>query len=73
VKEARAVRRRELWGGMTSCSKDELLWTSPTIGNFDTWATYCGTLMASRDYPYLVVAATSTTAAGAYVTVDNFR
>ena len=65
----------ELWGGLTSCSKEELLWTSPVVADLDTWQTFCGTLTPSKSYGYLtlwpVLASPEQTAA--YVIVDDFR
>ena len=54
--------------------KDELLWASPQVTNFDDWVTYCGTLSPAGDYPYLTLVAdpgTETTGVG-FLFLDNF-
>jgi hypothetical protein len=63
----------ELWGGSTSCSKDQLLWTTPEITDVDHWHSFCGALAPSAAYPFLTLWPTPTTFAGAYVLVDNFQ
>jgi hypothetical protein len=65
-------------GASTSCAKEELLWTSPTLTVFDTWKTYCGSLRPAKAYPYLMVVPVAPpssnpgAAVGGYVIVDNF-
>jgi hypothetical protein len=70
---ASAPAELELWGGSTSCSKDELLWKSPVISDVDSWHTFCATVTPSKAFPYLVLWPTPTTLAGAYVLIDNFK
>jgi hypothetical protein len=60
----------EVWGGMTSCGKDELLWTSPAITRDDAWTTHCATLRPSQAYPFLLLIPSATSTA--FVLVDNF-
>lgn len=71
----------QVWGSLDSCTKDQLLWTSPLLTEFEKWRTYCGTITPSRAYPYIVIApspdgvaptGTPTVASGAYVLVDAF-
>jgi hypothetical protein len=65
----------QIWGGTNGCREDELLWTSPTISDLDTWKTYCATLTPLKDYRYVVFAPLLDLAAPplalAYVLVDN--
>ena len=68
----------QVWGATASCAPDELLWASPLIDQFDQWNTYCGVLAPSKDYAYLIVAASTTnggtmaqTASGGYLLLDN--
>jgi hypothetical protein len=71
----------QIWGALTQCSKDQLLWTSPLIEQFDTWTTHCGTMTPSQPYPFLVIApspdgaappSTPTVGGGGYLLLDNF-
>jgi hypothetical protein len=64
----------EIWGGMTSCSKDELLWTSPPITQVDLWQTYCGTLTPSQPFPFFsLVPAPPAGVPTSYLLVDDIR
>jgi hypothetical protein len=65
--------RLELWGGASSCSRDELLWTSPTLTEVDTWQTFCITASATRDLSHVIAWPVPDSLGGAYVLVDNFR
>jgi hypothetical protein len=45
----------EIWGGSTSCSNGELLWTSPT--GAPAWKTYCAMLAPTKETTYLTLRA----------------
>ncbi len=38
----------QIWGGLTPCNQDALLWTSPPITNTDSWTEVCGTFVATQ-------------------------
>jgi hypothetical protein len=64
----------QLWGGSTSCGRDELLWTSPPIVEFDAWKTYCGTLTPSKSFPFIVLVPVAINQGiTAYLLVDSFK
>lgn len=65
--------RLTLWGGASSCSKDELLWTSPDIMDVNMWHTYCVTVTPTKTLPYFVVVPEPVGFAGTYVLVDNLK
>jgi hypothetical protein len=62
----------QLWGGIDSCSLDELLWTSPVIDNVDSWQTYCGTMLPTKSFSHLTLVYAPGATAG-YILVDNFK
>jgi hypothetical protein len=46
----------QIWGGASSCSLGELLWTSDPV-TATSWKTYCATLTPSKETTYLTLGA----------------
>jgi hypothetical protein len=66
----------QIWGGRTSCGKDELLWTSPEISKPGAWARFCDALVPSQPLSHLrLVPAAGSSPFGpgqwSYVLVDH--
>jgi hypothetical protein len=65
----------EIWGGRSPCGQDQLLWTSPSIVNKDSWTKVCGTLLPSQNLADLSLIPVEASGPGpgawSYVIVDN--
>ncbi len=61
----------QIWGGSTSCSEGELLWSSPLAG--PTWTTYCATLTPTQDTTYLTLVAYQDPDAGVPLSLGNLQ
>jgi hypothetical protein len=46
----------QIWGGASSCSQAQLLWSSPPASS-PAWTTFCATLAPAQDTTYLTLAA----------------
>lgn len=46
----------QIWAGTSSCSEQDLLWTSPPLPVQPGWSTYCAALVPPRDATYLTLA-----------------
>jgi hypothetical protein len=57
----------KIYGGTTSCSQAEVLWTSPVAGS--TWGTFCATFTPTHETTYLSLQGAST--ASSYIYVDH--
>ncbi len=60
----------QIWGGVNSCNKDELLWSSNTIKN-TTWVRYNPTFKPTQNLNYLLLVCHYFGGDSPYILIDN--